>query len=168
MLAQNNIWKLLSPNNSYFWRIYLINCFRPFWNNRYVVLTINMPSLILKFESLMHILKVEIIIFWFIGRFDPPQIRWKSDQAIKKSKSDFVAECPIWVSIKRYLTGKLALAYQNWIYCIRFVEKVQKPFKTECFRIQLFYEVFGRCLLNGCSKSNSDKLAPTYPSNTSW
>ena len=88
---------------------------------------------------------------------------WKSDQAIKKSKSDFVAEYPIWVSIKRYLTGKLALAYQNWIYCIRFVENVQKPFKTECFRIQLFLDVFGRFLLNVGSKFNSDKLTRQIP-----
>ena len=77
---------------------------------------------------------------------------------------EYVVEYPIWVSIKRYWTGKLALACQNWIYCIRLKENVQKPSKTECFRIQLFLEVFGRFLLNGC---NSDKLAPTYPSNTS-
>ena len=48
-------------------------------------------------------------------------------KAIKKLKSDFVAEYPILVSIKRYLRGKLALACQNWIYCIRFKENDQKP-----------------------------------------
>ena len=81
---------------------------------------------------------------------------------------EYVVEYPIWVSIKRYWTGKLAIACQNWVYCIRSVENLQKPSKTECFRIQLFSKVFGRFLLNGCSKSNSDKLAPTYPFNTSW
>ena len=39
----------------------------------------------------------------------------------------------------------LMLDGQNLNYCIRFEENVQKPYKTECFRIQ-----------------------PTYPSNTSW
>ena len=68
---------------------------------------------------------------------------------IRPPKFNFVVEYPTWVSIKRYLTDKLALAYQNWIYCIRFVENVQKPSKTECFRIQLFSEIFGRFLLNG-------------------
>ena len=29
---------------------------------------------------------------------------------------DHVVEYPIWVSIKRYWTGKLALACQNWIF----------------------------------------------------
>ena len=69
---------------------------------------------------------------------------------------EYVVEYPIWVSIKRYWTGQLALACQNWIYCFRLKENVQKPSKTECFRIQLFLEVLGRFLLNGCSKSNSD------------
>ena len=50
---------------------------------------------------------------------------------------DYVVEYLIWVSIKRYWMGKLALACQNWIHCIRFVENVQKPYKTERFRIQL-------------------------------
>ena len=72
---------------------------------------------------------------------------------------EYLVEYPIWVSIKRYLTGKLALACQNWIYCIRFLENVKKPYKTECFRIQLFLEVFGHFLLNGNSKFNSDKMA---------
>ena len=27
---------------------------------------------------------------YFRGHFDPPQIRWKSDQALKKLESDFV------------------------------------------------------------------------------
>ena len=80
---------------------------------------------------------------------------------------EYVVEYPIWVSIKGYWTGKLALACQNWIYCIRFLENVQKPYNTEFFGIQIFLNVLGRFLLNGYSKSNSDKLALTYPSNTS-
>ena len=52
---------------------------------------------------------------------------------------EYVVEYLIWVSIKRYWTCKLALACQNWIYCIRLKENIQKPSKTECFRIQLLY-----------------------------
>ena len=37
---------------------------------------------------------------------------------------EYVVDYPIWVSIKRYWTGKLALACQNWIYCIRLKENV--------------------------------------------
>ena len=40
---------------------------------------------------------------------------------------NFVVECPIWVSIKRTLTGKLAVDGQNFIYCPQFIENVQKP-----------------------------------------
>ena len=64
-----------------------------------------------------------------------------ASEIVKKAKYghfEYVVEYPLWVSIKRYLTGKLALACQNWIYCIRFVENVQKPSKTEGFRIQLY------------------------------
>ena len=46
---------------------------------------------------------------------------------------EYVVEYPIWVSIKRYWTGKLALACQNWIYCIRLKENVQKPQKIAEF-----------------------------------
>ena len=73
----------------------------------------------------------------------------KMSKMAKYRHFEYVVEYPIWVSIKRYWTGKLALACQNWIYCIRLKENVQKPSKTECFRIQLFSEVFGRFLLNG-------------------
>ena len=51
----------------------------------------------------------------------------KYDQAIKKSKLNFVIEYPIWVSIKRTLMGKLAVAGQNFIYFVQFQENVQKP-----------------------------------------
>ena len=57
----------------------------------------------------------------------------KFDLAIKKSKFNFVVEYPTWVSIKRYLTGKLALACQIWIYCIRLKENVQKHPKIAVF-----------------------------------
>ena len=39
----------------------------------------------------------------------------KFDLAIKKSKFNFIIEYPTWVSINRYLKGKLALACQIWI-----------------------------------------------------
>ena len=42
----------------------------------------------------------------------PPKFDW----AIEKSKFNFFVEYPTWVSINRYLTGKLAQAYHNWIY----------------------------------------------------
>ena len=48
----------------------------------------------------------------------------------KKSKYgnfNFVVEYPIWLSIKRTLTGKLTLAGQNFIYILRSRDYVQKP-----------------------------------------
>ena len=51
----------------------------------------------------------------------------KSDQAIKKSKFNFVLEYPTWVSIKRTLTDKLASDGQNLISSIQFQENVQQP-----------------------------------------
>ena len=59
----------------------------------------------------------------------PPKFDW----AIKKSKFNFVVEYPTWVSIKRYLTGKLALACQIWIYCIHLKENAQKHPKITVF-----------------------------------
>ena len=64
------------------------------------------------------------------------------DWAIKKSKFNFVVEYPTWVSIKRYLTGKLALACQNLIYCLRLNKNVQKPSKTEHFRNTAIFGCF--------------------------
>ena len=46
---------------------------------------------------------------------------------------EYLIEYPIWVSIKRTLKGKLLLAFQNWIYCIRLKENVQKPPKIAEF-----------------------------------
>ena len=63
------------------------------------------------------------------------EIALKIAKRSKYGNFNFVVEYPIWVSIKRTLTGKLALAYQNWNYCIRFSENAQKPLKTEFFRI---------------------------------
>ena len=53
----------------------------------------------------------------------------KFDQAIKKSKFNFVVENPTWVSIKRYLTGKLEVDGQNIYYFVQLEENVQKPSK---------------------------------------
>ena len=60
-----------------------------------------------------------MFIFLILGPFGPTIGPLKSDQALKKSKSDFVAEYPIWVSIKRTLTGKLVVDGQNLIYCVQ-------------------------------------------------
>ena len=73
-------------------------------------------------------------VFGKIWTFLPTGVRPpKFDWAIKKSKFNFVVEYPTWVSIKRYLTGKLALACHIWIYCIRLKENVQKHPKIAVF-----------------------------------
>ena len=55
------------------------------------------------------------------------EIAIKMANRSKYSNFNFVVEYPTWVSIKRTLTGKLALACQNLIYCIGLKENVQKP-----------------------------------------
>ena len=55
---------------------------------------------------------------------------------------EYVVEYPIWVSIKRYWTGKLALACQNWIYCIRLKENVKKLPKIAVFQKHSFLDCF--------------------------
>ena len=67
-----------------------------------------------------------------VGDLDKFQMEmWlkKYDPANKKSKFNFVVEYPIWVSIKRTLTGKLALAGENLIYCICLKENAPKPLR---------------------------------------
>ena len=66
----------------------------------------------------------------------------KFDRAIKKSKFNFVVEYPTWVSIKRYLMGKLTLACQNLIYCLRLNKNAQKPSQTEHFRNTVIFGCF--------------------------
>ena len=62
----------------------------------------------------------------FFGNGDwPPNY----DLAIKKSKFNFVVECPIWVSIKR----TLAVDGQNVNYFVRLEENIQKPSKIAEF-----------------------------------
>ena len=80
---------------------------------------------------------------------------------------EYIVEYPIWVSIKKTSTGKLVLDGQNLIYCLRLKENVKKHSKTVRFRNKAIFGGFWTFLLNGGSKSNSDKLALTYPSNTS-
>ena len=46
---------------------------------------------------------------------------------------EYVVEYPTWVSIKRYLTGKLALDCQIWIFCLRLKENVHKHPKIALF-----------------------------------
>ena len=55
------------------------------------------------------------------------QIDFKMANRSKYGNFNFVVEYPIWVSIKRTLTGKLAVDGQNFIYCPQFIENVQKP-----------------------------------------
>ena len=64
------------------------------------------------------------------------------DLAITKSKFNFVEEYLIWVSIKRTLTGKLAVDGQNLIYCAQFGENVQKLSKSGCFQKTAIFEGF--------------------------
>ena len=81
--------------------------------------------------------------FWTISN---EEMASKMVKMAKYGHFEYVVEYPIWMSIKRYLMGKLVLSYQNWINCICFLENVQKPFKKEFFRIKLFLEVYGRFL----------------------
>ena len=55
------------------------------------------------------------------------QIDFKMANRSKYGNFNFVVEYPIWVSIKKTLTGKLAVDGQNSTYCVQFQEKVQKP-----------------------------------------
>ena len=73
------------------------------------------------------------------------EIAFKMANRPKYGDFNFVVEYPTWVSIKTTLTGKLALAGQ----------------KIAVLRNALCWMVFGRFLLNRCSKSNSNQLAPT-------
>ena len=59
------------------------------------------------------------------------QIDFKMANRSKYGNFNFVVEYPIWVSIKRTLTGKLAVGGQNFIYCVQLKENVQKPSKSE-------------------------------------
>ena len=61
------------------------------------------------------------------------EIAFKMANKSKYGNFNFVAEYPIWVAIKRYLTGKLALACPNWVYCIRLKENVLKHPKIGVF-----------------------------------
>ena len=57
------------------------------------------------------------------------QLDFKMANRSKYGNFDFVVEYPIWVSIKRTLTGKLAVGGQNFIYFLQLKENVQKPSK---------------------------------------
>ena len=65
---------------------------------------------------------------------------------------NFVVEQPIWVSIKRTLTGKLAVDCQNFTYCVQFQEKVQKPLKQLNSENAMNLTFFGRFLESEHSK----------------
>ena len=70
-----------------------------------------------------------ILVRFNIGNEDPvlkndfqtisnEEMASKMVKMAKYGHFDYVVEYPIWVSFKRYWTGKLALACQNWIYCV--------------------------------------------------
>ena len=57
------------------------------------------------------------------------QIDLKMANRSKYGNFNFVVEYPIWVSIKRTLTGKLALDGQNFIYCVQYsTTKLKLPY----------------------------------------
>ena len=91
--------------------------------------------------------------------------------AIKKSKFNFFVEYPIWVSIKKTLTDKLAVDGQSLSYCLRFEENVQKPLrKADSWKVQKSL-VFGRFLHMGNSDLRNQKqkcLSIIYTPNTKF
>ena len=73
------------------------------------------------------------------------EIALKITKRSKYGNFNFVVEYPIWVSIKRTLTGKLAVDGQNLIYGDRFEEKVQIWQFQLCRRIAnmvVYHEIF--------------------------
>ena len=54
------------------------------------------------------------------------QINFKMANKSKYGNFNFVVEYPIGLSIKRTLTGKLALDGQNLIYCVQFEKNLKK------------------------------------------
>ena len=66
----------------------------------------------------------------------------------KYGNFNFVVEYPIWVSIKRTLTGKLAVGGQNFIYCVQLKENVQKPSKSERSQISAIFGGFWTFSIN--------------------
>ena len=73
------------------------------------------------------------------------EIDFKMANKSKYGNFNFVVEYPIWVSIKRTLTGKLAVGGQNFIYCVQF-QKRPKTLKIRAFSdityIRRFLDVF--------------------------
>ena len=62
----------------------------------------------------------------------------------KYGNFNFVVEYPIWVSIKRTLTGKMAVNGQIFTYCPQFQENVQKPQNIADIRKRSDFEGFCR------------------------
>ena len=80
------------------------------------------------------------------------EIALKIAKRSKYGNFNFVVEYPIWVSINRTLTGKLAIDCQNFIWCVRFEENVQKSSKKLIPEKANFLMVFGCFLLTERSK----------------
>ena len=70
------------------------------------------------------------------------EIALKIAKRSKYGNLNFVVEYPIWVSIKRTLTGKLAVDGQNFIYCAQSEEYVQKLSKSWRFQNSAIFEGF--------------------------
>ena len=90
------------------------------------------------------------------------EIDLKIAKRSKYGNFNFVVEQPIWVSIKRTLTGKLAVDGQDFIYCVQIQENVQKQSESERFQNSAISEVFGLFLETEHNKLNSDHLLTTY------
>ena len=76
------------------------------------------------------------------------QIDFKMANRSKYGNINFVVEYPIWVSIKRTLTGKLAVGGQKFINCVQLKENVQKPSKSEHSQISAIFGGFWMFSIN--------------------
>ena len=71
------------------------------------------------------------------------EIDLKIAKRSKYGNFNFVVEYPLWVSIKRTLTGKLVVDGQNFIYCVQIQENVKKQSESERFQNSAISDVLG-------------------------
>ena len=70
------------------------------------------------------------------------QFNFKMANRSKYDNFNFVVEYPLWVSIKRTLTGMLAVSGRKFIYCAQFGENIQKLSKSGRFQNSAIFECF--------------------------
>ena len=75
-----------------------------------------------------------------------------NEDGLQNGHFESPVEYPIWVFIKRTLTGKLVLDCQILIYCIHFKENIKNRPKELNSENALVLMVFGRFLQNWYSK----------------